>query len=120
MRYGKFDWSYLTLRVGLGIVFLWIGVDIWRHPEAWIGFLPASLPFGLSRSLTLQLNGIFDIVVGIMLFLGRWQKITAGLAVLHLVGIIFTQGVDAVLIRDVGLLGAALSLLLRPTRTSRY
>lgn len=119
MNYGRYKWSHTFLSWGLGIVFLWIGLDIMRHQDTWIGFLPTEIPFGLDRSLALKLNGIFDIVLGALLIIKWWPKIVASLAVLHLIGILVTQGVDTVLIRDVGLLGASLSLLMWPKRHHR-
>lgn len=114
MRYGRYGLSYLVLRVSLGLVFLWIGVDILRHPEIWLGYLPASLPFGIPRELGLKLNGIFDVVLGVALIGRVFPKITAMLAALHLVGVLFVNGIDQIVIRDVGLLGAGLALLLWP------
>ncbi len=119
MNYGRYKWSHLFLSAGLGAVFLWIGLDMLRHPDTWIGYLPANIPLDISRELALKLNGIFDIVIGALLIMRWWPKITASLAALHLIGILATQGVDAVIIRDVGLLGASLSLLTWPKRHHR-
>jgi hypothetical protein len=115
MKYGRYGWSHLFLSWGLGIVFLWIGVDILRHPTDWIGYIPPSLTFGVAPELFLKLNGIFDIVIGAGIALRFWPKLAALLAVFHLLGILVTSRIDAVLIRDVGLLGAALALLAWPT-----
>lgn len=115
MSYGRYNWSYFTLRVGLGLVFLWIGIDIFRSPENWLGFVPATLPLGLDRELALSLNGVLDIVLGVLFLSNQLIHVAAFLAVLHLLGILVTQGVNAIIIRDVGLLGASISLLLWPT-----
>src|SRR5688572_27498154 len=114
MPYGRYRYSYLVLRLGLAAVFLWIGIDIVRHPDAWIGYLPSSLPFNLTRELALRLNAVVDMAIGILLLAGRLRRLTSLLAVLHLLGIIVVHGIDQVIIRDVGLLGAALALLLWP------
>jgi uncharacterized membrane protein YphA (DoxX/SURF4 family) len=119
MRYGRYGWSYWVLRVGLGLVFAWIGVDILRHPETWIGYVPPNLPFGLTREVGLKLNGILDVALGLLLIADKLPKITAAVAVLHLAGILVTQGINAVIIRDVGLLGAALALVLWPHHSRR-
>lgn len=119
MSYGRHKWPHIFLSLGLGIVFLWIGVDIIRHPDSWIGYLPANIPLGIERTLALKINAIFDMVLGVLLIARWWPKIAAGLAVLHLVGILATQGIDAVIIRDIGLLGCALALLSWPRRHYR-
>ncbi len=119
MNYGRYKWSHIFLSGGLGIVFLWIGLNMIQNPNTWIGYLPENIPFGLERGLALKLNGIFDIVLGALLIMRWWPKIVAALAALHLIVILVTQGIDAVLIRDVGLLGASLSLLAWPKRHNR-
>lgn len=96
-------------------MFLWIGVDILRHPTDWIGYVPANLTFGLAPETALKLNGLFDVALGAALFLRFWPKLAALLAALHLIGILLTSRIDAVLIRDVGLLGMALALWRWPT-----
>jgi uncharacterized membrane protein YphA (DoxX/SURF4 family) len=102
--------SYLCLRFGLGLVFLWIGIDIFRHTGDWIGYAPPDGTLGMTRDQLIKLGGFFDAAVGISLILGTFPKITAALAAFHLAMVLLLQGVNAVLIRDVGLLGAALSL----------
>ncbi|MBI4021864.1 MAG: DoxX family membrane protein [Candidatus Andersenbacteria bacterium] len=119
MRYGRYGWSYLCLRIGLGTVFLWIGIDIWRHPETWLGFLPADLGFGVEPEAALSAVSAFDAVLGVLLILNVWPRMMSFLAVMHLLGILAGQGIDAVLIRDVGLLGAAAALLFWPRRYHR-
>lgn len=116
MSYGRHVWSHRFLRIGLGIVFLWIGLDIFRHTDVWIGYLPAGLPFGFDRLLAIQINGAFDVIVGVFLILGWWPKVIATLAALHLIGILIDQGMNQVIIRDIGLLGASLALLFWPKR----
>lgn len=116
MSYGRHTWSHRFIQWGLGIVFLWIGLDIIKHPDAWIGYIPPQLPFGLDKALALKLNGIFDAILGAFLILGWWPKMVAGLASLHLIGILASQGIDQVVIRDVGLLGASLALVTWPKR----
>ena len=119
MKYGRYGMSYWLLRCGLGLVFAWIGVDILRHPETWIGYVPAELPVGLTREVALKLNGVLDIALGLLLIGDKVPKITAVVAALHLIGILVTQGINAVIIRDVGLLGAALALLVWPHHRRR-
>lgn len=119
MKYGRYGWSHVLMSWGLGVVFLWIGLDMWRHPDVWIGFIPDRLPGGLSRAAGLQLAALFDTAVGLGLILRLWPKLVAFLAALHLAGILVKNGIDALLIRDVGLLGAALALLMWPAHYRR-
>ncbi len=114
MRYGRYGTSHWLLRLGLGATFLWIGIDIIRHPSTWLGYLPESLPFGLARETALQINGVVDAALGVLFIINRFPRSTALLATLHLAGILIFYGIDAVTIRDVGLFGMALALLFWP------
>lgn len=114
MRYGRYGLSYLVLRVGLGLTFLLIGIDILRHGDMWLGYVPDSLPFGIPREMGLKLSGMFDILLGALLVVRMFPKVVAGLAALHLAGVLISYGLDAVTVRDVGLLGAVLALLVWP------
>jgi hypothetical protein len=120
MRYGRYGMSHWMLRLGLGAVFLWIGIDILRHPDMWLGYVPPGLPGGLSRETTLKFNGVLDIALGLLLFGGKLPRLTALVAALHLIAILVTQGINAVIIRDVGLLGVALALLTWPHHRRRH
>jgi len=120
MRYGRYAYSYIFLRVGLGLTFLWIGIDMFRSPDAWIGFMPQNVPGGFSREGALTGAAVFDAVLGLLLLTDNFPRVTAFLVTLHLAGIIAVQGIDAVLIRDVGLLGAALALLAWPHRRRKH
>lgn len=119
MRYGRYGTSYFLLRLALGIVFLWVGVDMVRFPQNWIGYLPESIPFGLSRENALQVNAIIDIGLGVLLVLNKLPRFTALVATVHLAAILIVNGIDGVLIRDVGLFGAALALLFWPHHQRR-
>lgn len=120
MRYGRYGWSYFLLRLGLGLVFTWIGVDIVRHPETWLGYVPPELPLGISREQGLHLSGLFDVIIGGLLMIDKLPKIAATLTALHLLGILVTQGINAIIIRDVGLLGAAIALLVWPHHRHKH
>jgi len=120
MKYGRYYYSYIFLRLGLGLVFLWIGVDMFRSPDAWIGFLPQNIPFGFSTESSLQLIALFDVALGLLLLTGSFIKIVALVAALHLIGIIVVNGIDGVIIRDVGLLGASLSLFFWPNGRRKF
>jgi len=120
MRYGRYGWSYWLLRLGLGAVFVWIGVDILRHPDTWLGYIPSNMPIGLTRETALRLNSVVDIALGLLFFGGKLPRLTALAAAIHLLAILVTHGINAVLIHDVGLLGAALALLVWPHHRRRH
>lgn len=101
------------LRIGLGITFVWIGVLILQAPLAWGGYLKpwvtSLLPVPLEQAMLS--TGALDIVIGALLIVNIFPWIAALAASGHLVIVLLTSGFTAVTVRDVGLLGAALSLL---------
>lgn len=119
MKFGRYGIPYVILRIGLGVTFLLIGIDILRNPQNWIGYVPGGVPLGLSREGLLAATGVFDAIVGLGLILRVMPKVSSGLAALHLIGIIITSGIDPVIVRDIGLLAAALALFFWPTRHHR-
>ncbi len=120
MRYGRYGLSYIILRLSLGLVFIWIGIDMFRHADSWIGYLPETIPLGISRTTALQLTAVFDTTIGLLLLFGHFSRLVSLLIVVHLTGIIAINGLDQVLIRNVGLLGSALALLLWPYHRRRH
>ncbi|HBE89759.1 MAG: hypothetical protein A3E37_02475 [Candidatus Andersenbacteria bacterium RIFCSPHIGHO2_12_FULL_46_9] len=119
MKYGRYGWPYLFLRVGLGLTFLFIGVDILRHPTVWIGYVPRETMLGLDSETMLRIGGFFDMIVGTLLIIKAWPRVAGALATLHLIGIFSLNGIDGVLARNIGLLGAAIAVLVWPNSYRR-
>lgn len=122
----------LSLRLGLGIMYLYSGIDLIRHPTAWhwaVRPLPAAIQnfihtqIGINRYLVIQ--GVGELVLAFILlawFLPkRWVYAVSVLAALEMALILTFITIDAVTFRDIGLLGAAcaLALLMRPARGSQ-
>lgn len=110
------------LRIGLGLMYIYSGVDILRHPSAWlwaVRLLPDWLEvipklIGPERFLFLQ--GLGEIFLAFLLlawFLPR-KFLFAGAVIttLEMAGILLFVGLDAVTFRDIGLLGASVALVL--------
>jgi len=104
------------LRVGIGITFLWIGVLILQDPIAWSGFIrPWVRDFLiLPVEQTMQLTGVYDLVVGALLIFSvrRWMVwLGALLGSAHMIVVLAVAGIDPVTVRDIAVLAGALSLL---------
>lgn len=119
MKYGRYGLPYLFMRVGLGFTFVYIGIDILRHPDLWIGYLPNETMFGFAREALLKFGGFLDLIIGVSLMTKRATKLGGSLAVLHLIGIFTLNGVDSVLARNFGLLGAAIAVTIWPSSYHR-
>lgn len=111
----------LVLRLGGGSVFLWFGIDKWIHPEAWFGYIPDWLwpltPVGAEE--TLILLGILEFAIGAALIVGKYVREAAILAVVQLVGILMIMGANEITIRDVGLIGIYIALIIEDDRRAK-
>src|SRR3989344_1299094 len=108
----------LFIRLGLAAVFLLFGYHKLSEPEQARAEIQLLLDMGLGSAAALNYYvGLFEMIVGISFIVGWGIKYTAPLATLSLLGIlgaILRSGVtiDPNLYRDLGLIGAALSLWL--------
>lgn len=108
------------LRLGLGLMYLYSGFDLFYHPEYWEGFLPAWMERGLlqitSVDAYLRMQGLGEFIIGLLFlvwFSGKWGVRAASiLAALEMALILLLVGVDRITFRDIGLLGAALAILI--------
>lgn len=108
------------LRFGLGLMYLYSGYDLFYHPTAWLWAIPrwfsTALPSIISPELYLRMQGTSEIIVGLLFlawFLGQWGvRVAAVYAIIELSAILIFIGVNLITFRDIGLLGAALAILL--------
>jgi uncharacterized membrane protein YkgB len=106
--------SYHFLRVGLAITFLWVGVLIFKQPEAWGGYLQPWAAGLLPIPLTQAMIGtaILDIIIGLFLLFDFVPWLAAFIGSVHLVVILTVSGITDITVRDIGLLVAALALMI--------
>jgi len=100
----------LLLRVGLGGVFLWFGIDKFIHPDIWVHYIPSWFPMLIPVSIFVLLMGIVETLVSLMLLAGFYTRIAAVIAALMLIPIMISLGYNEVGVRDFGLLLLALGL----------
>ena len=112
--------SEWVLRISLAAMYAYSGLDLMRHPKSWywaIRPLPNFVQkiinsFGID--LFLQIQGIVELTFAIILILWFLPKIfsmiVAVLITIEMALILILVGVDGITFRDIGLLGASLSL----------
>lgn len=106
----KYGW--VVLRAGMSLVMLWFGFSQIMNATKWINLIPEWTSFlGAPETIVLY-NGAFEILAGILLFLGMFTRIVSSLLALHLFSILFTVGYGPTGVRDFGLCIAFLSLAL--------
>jgi len=106
--------SFHFLRVGLAITFLWIGVLIFKNPESWGGYLQPWAAGLLSIPLTQAMIGtaILDILIGFFLLIDVLTWLAAFVGAVHLIIVLAVSGITDITVRDIGLLAAALALMI--------
>lgn len=109
--------SLHILRLSLGITFFWIGIMILKDPVSWTGFIKPWVRnlIPIPPEKIMFNTAILDIVIGIFLILNIHSLATwlaALFGSLHLVAVLLATGIDEVTVRDIGLLGGTISLLI--------
>jgi len=121
LRYSNF-----ILRLGLAIVFFWFGIDKFFHPDYWVNaWVPQSISsFVISLKIRpidiIYISGVFEILVAVSLVSNIFIPFFSSLAVLFLGSIMFFHGFSEVLVRDIGLIGAFLSLIFWPRQRNYW
>lgn len=107
------SYANLVLRLGLGAVILWFGLNQLLDPEVWTIWIPAwASVFGLSPVVLVYANGAFEVVLSSLLIIGIFTRPIAFILFLHLLVVVFTVGINPIGVRDLGLAAAFLSLAL--------
>ena len=111
-----------VLRISLAAMYAYSGLDLLRHPTGWywaVRPLPAFVQGAINSigiDLFLQMQGVMELLFAAILVLWFLPKIfsmtVAMLTAIEMALILTFFGVDGVTFRDIGLLGASLSLYL--------
>lgn len=106
--------SFHILRVGLAITFLWIGILIFKQPEAWEGYLmpwaAGLLPIPIGEAIIG--TAILDIIIGAFLLFDSFVWIVALVGSIHLVIVLIVSGITDITVRDVGILVGMMALMI--------
>ena len=108
------NYGPLVLRLGLAFVFLWFGFSQLFQPESFYGYLPPMM-MHLSSSLPhplIILNGLAEIILGLLLLTGKWTRVAASLLAAHLFFIILSLGYNEIAVRDFGLMIGTIAIAL--------
>src|SRR3989338_5178714 len=123
------DYSIFIVRMSLALVLLWFGISQLINPESFLGYIPQWMyehpqqmmhehPLQLMHNIpkpsvhvVLTFNGIADTLLGLLLLMGFYTRLTAFIAALHLLSIGFSLGYNDIAIRDFGLSLMALSVV---------
>jgi len=105
--------SSFVLRLGLGLVFLLLGINKMIKPEIWMGWIPLPLkPLIADANQFLFFNGLVEAILGLMLILGIYTKIASMVSAAFLFAILLFFGADDITSRDIGLLAMAITIMM--------
>ncbi len=104
------------LIAALVLVFGWFGIDKFLNPILWVGFLPLWMDglLGMDKTVWITIVGASEVGMAVMLLVPhRLVRILGTIfVILHLIAVLMQVGINDVGIRDMGLLLAAVALLL--------
>jgi|SRR3989338_2164524 len=112
--------SNLFLRLGLAAVFIWFGIDKFINPQYWLNawipqsYLALASRVGISGLDIVYASGIFELLVGASVLSNVFIKIFSALALIFLIVIVSTFGINEIIARDIGLIGGFLALFFWP------
>lgn len=105
--------SFHILRVGLAITFFWIGILIFKQPEAWGGYLQpwaaGLLPIPIAQAMIG--TAFLDIVIGALLLVDSFVWLAVLVGAIHLIIVLTVSGITDITVRDIGILAAAVALM---------
>ena len=108
------DHAFHILRVGTAITFLWIGILILKDPQGWGGYISswAANLLILPIKETMISTAILDIAIGFFLLVDDLTWLAALVGAIHLAIVLTVAGINAITVRDIGLLSATIALFL--------
>src|SRR3989344_1475972 len=96
-----------VLRAGLVTLFLWFGLSQVTAPTDWVAWVPQwTESLGLSAATVVLLNGLFEVVLGVLLAAGFYTRIVALLLSLHLFFVAYEVGYNHIAARPFAVAGA--------------
>ncbi|MFA6459354.1 MAG: hypothetical protein WCV79_03090 [Candidatus Paceibacterota bacterium] len=109
---------------GLSFVFIWFGLSEILTPTNWISYVPPFLSSLGNETFIMSLvviHGAILIGCALLLIINIGRPVAAALSALLLaqilVAMILESGLSPVVVRDIGLFGATLSLVFSGTKT---
>ena len=99
----------LVLRIGISLVFLWFGINQLINPDYFISYIP---DWAAEFTYLIVLNGIFEIVFGLLLLIGLFTKFSSAILTIHLMTITMSLGYNDVAVRDFGLMIATMVIFM--------
>lgn len=106
----------LILRAGLALVFIYFGWSGLMQTQMWVALVPAWTGIFGSAYTLVKIHGTFELILGLTLLFGFYTRLSATLLLISLLQTLTILSFGPVLVRDIGLTFALLSIVLaKPT-----
>lgn len=107
----------MILRFGLGFVFIWFGYSGLVNPQMWVGLVPAWTAAIAPASTLVLIHGAIELIGGFLLF-ANWQvRWVSAILFLNLVHTITLLPYGPIMVRDIALAVALISVFARGDET---
>ncbi len=108
----------IFLRIGLAVVFFYAAISSFLSPNDWSGYLPAFLREIIPANVLLLIFSVVEVILAIWLLTGVYVRFAALVCVVMLLGIVISNfSLLPISFRDIGLMFAALALVVSPEPT---
>lgn len=111
----KYITTHSIVAYSLGFVMLWFGLNELIIPKNWVGFVPEFLANMDLANVLILIHGFLLTACGLGLLFKKTRRVAAvivSLMMFEIVVDILIQGIAMdIIVRDVGILGMALSLI---------
>ena len=92
--------AQILVRISISLLFLWFGINQLINPDYFTGYLPDFILTSNFASQMLLINGLFETILGMLLLLGIFVRITSLILSIHLLIITFSLGYNDIAVRD--------------------
>ena len=107
----KVRFAILILSIGIAASYFYAGVSAFRHPDAWMGFLPEFLRDNPLSQGILQGFAAFEIALAVWLISGLRTIYAAMISVLIMIGIILVNPQQmSTMFQNISIIFASLAL----------
>ena len=101
------------MRVGIAVVFLWFGYQGTSNPAQFTGLVPEWAASIVAAETLVRAHGIFELAFGLLLLIGVGARVSAALLLLSLINTIVLLPYGAIMVRDIGIAFALVSIVLQ-------
>ena len=124
------EYAPIIVRIAMALVFLWFGLNQLLDPSSFFGYIPQEIyphsqniahehslqgvhDLPLTPHIIVMGNGAFETILGLLLLLGLFTRVSSLLLSIHLAVIAFSLGYNDLFIRDLGLALVTFAVFLR-------